>query len=293
MPEGVILKGIGGFYYVKSEGNIFECKVRGIFRKNNFKPLPGDYVRIEIEDYEKLIANIEEIHERKNELIRPNISNIDQLAIVISVNSPVPDDMLIVKILATCEKLRIRPIIIINKIDLDYEGASNYTNNFINTNYEVVRISAKNNVDKFKLEHLLKGKITAFAGQSGVGKSTILNLLQGEEVMEIGKISKKISRGKHTTRHSELIEYKIDGYIVDTPGFSTLELADILYDELKDFFPDFGEHNFECKYRGCMHIQEPDCMIKKLLDKGDISKMRYDSYVKIVTYLKEEEKFKY
>lgn len=278
--KGIIVKGIGGFYYIKeSQGNVYECKARGVFRKNNIKPTVGDVV-----DFEN--GSINKIYERKSYLIRPSVANIDNLIIVIAAANPAPDLLLADKLIVAALSSDINPVICINKTDLaDYDKIlMTYTS----AGFDVVTVSAKDGDGIEKLKHYITGKVSAFAGLSGVGKSSILNLL-GKKNAEIGEIS-RINRGKHTTRHVELYDVGDDTFILDTPGFSSLainEICSITADELSSYYPEFDNVSEECRFKGCSHLNEPDCAVKKLLDEGVIARERYHSYKELYTTLKD------
>lgn len=290
MPNGIIVKGIGGFYYVKDCKNIIECKARGRFRNSRITPLVGDVVEYEF-DKDKGVIN--EIKERKNSIIRPPVANIDQVIIVISAKYPGPNLLFMDKMIALLEKSFIDSIVCINKVDLDEE--ENYKNIFdvyINAGYNVVCTSTKKEVGVKELEDLLIGKISAFSGSSGVGKSTLLNIIMKDAIVETGELSSKIERGRHTTRHVELFELNMGGYILDTPGFSSLEVTDLDKDELKYLFKEFEEVNLSCRFTGCSHINEPDCAVKQAVTEGIISKSRYENYKTIFNELKSINRYK-
>ena len=284
---GIIIKGIGGFYYVKAEdSNIYECKARGIFRKENIKPCIGDRVEISLENGK---GSIEKIETRRTVLVRPPVSNIDNLMIVVASMNPDPDFLLIDKMLVTAEKKGIVPIICVNKTDLD--SGEKIKDIYKNTGYKILSVSTyeKEGIDELKA--LLKYKITAFAGTSGVGKSSILNELIDESA-QTGEISDKIKRGKHTTRHVELFELEGGGFILDTPGFSSYELEDIPATELSTFFPEMANVTETCRFKGCAHINEPDCAIKEKVRLGEISQTRYENYISIYEILKDRKEWK-
>lgn len=277
--KGIIIKGIGGFYYVKCEDQkIYECKARGIFRKQNIKPIIGDKVLIEI-DKDK--GNIVEIKERHTVLVRPPVSNVDNLMIVIASKNPNPDFMLIDKMIVTAESKGIKPIICINKTDLD-EGEE-IRKTYEMAGYPIFMVSTYEKEGLEKLKDFLKDKVTAFAGLSGVGKSSILNELI-DFYAETGDISDKIKRGKHTTRHVELFELEGGGFILDTPGFSSFEMEDIKASDLCEYFPEMREHD-GCRFKGCAHINEPDCGVKEKLKLGGIDTKRYENYKQIYEIL--------
>lgn len=294
MPSGLILKGIDGFYYVKTEDGIYECKARGLFRKQSVTPLPGDRVSILVVDIDKKIGYIDEILPRDMQLLRPAVANVNQLAMVISVNSPKPDLFLLDKLLVTASNKGLGAVICINKIDFSKEDEHvKICDSYNKAGYDVVLLSSTLDVGFDCLEKALVGKITVFAGQSGVGKSTILNKILNAYVMPTGEISEKINRGKHTTRHAELLELKSGGYVVDTPGFSSFELNGIEPDELQRYYPEFDIFLGKCKYSGCSHISEPGCEVKAALEKGDLDTCRYSSYIEFYNCLKEQKRKKY
>lgn len=294
MIPGLIIKGIGGFYYVKTEFGIFECKARGIFRKDSFTPLPGDKVSISISNKDEKVGNIEEILPRESQLIRPAVANVNQIAIVISIKSPQPDFILLDKLLITVEQKEISAVVCINKIDLDktleYKKVAEA---YQKSGYRVIALSSVEVTGFDELEGALIGKTTVFAGQSGVGKSTILNKVLDSYVMKTGKVSEKIERGKHTTRHAELIELKSGGFVVDTPGFSSFELSGLEVGELQNYYPEFREYFGKCKFTGCRHISEPGCKVRDALEKEIIDGGRYARYVEFCNMLKQKERKKY
>ncbi len=261
---------------------IVECRARGKFRKTDILPTVGDKVTIEVN--QNGLASVKEIEERLNFLIRPAVSNIDTLLIVAAVSNPQPDTSLIDKMLVIAANKGIKGALCINKSDLDNIGdTQKLKDTYESAGYSVFVTSAQKGEGIDKLRQSLKDKTTAFAGLSGVGKSSILTIITGKE-LQTGDTS-KIERGKHTTRHVELI--KIDeGYVFDTPGFSQLEVDDIKANELKDYFPEFAPCEGLCRFRGCSHTAEPDCMVKEKVENGEIFRSRYDSYVKMYDKLK-------
>lgn len=281
--EGVITKGIGGFYYVKVHDEIFECKARGKFRNNNLSPVVGDKVVILVSDGKGVI---EKILPRKNYLIRPTVSNVTQAFVVVSIKNPDINIELLNKFLILCEYNGIEAVVIFNKIDLVDDVEKNEVIEMINQcGYKYYLIKAKEKFGVEQLIPLLDDNTTVFCGPSGVGKSTLLNSLTGKVLMETGEISEKLKRGKHTTRHSELIQYK-DGFIVDTPGFTSLESSNIEISELKELFPEFHEYEGKCKFNGCIHHKEPNCAVKLALEEKKINMLRYEFYVKMLEELK-------
>lgn len=280
--KGTIVKGIGGFYYVDTNEGIIECRARGKFRKTEILPTVGDRVVVETEDNKT--GSVKEIDERHNFLVRPAVSNIDTLMIVAAISNPAPDTSLIDKMLVIAAKKGIKGALCINKSDLDADGnLEKIKDCYEKAGYRVFVTSAEKGEGVDDLRKELKDKTTAFAGLSGVGKSSILTIITGRE-LETGDTS-RIERGRHTTRHVELIKIS-EGYVFDTPGFSQLEVDDIKASELGEFFPEIEKCEGMCRFRGCSHVSEPDCAVKAALEKGDIAESRYDSYVKMYEKLK-------
>lgn len=283
MQKGVIIKGIGGFYYVLTDDGIIECKPRGLFRKTLEKPIPGDICDVTPE------GSLVKIYPRKNELIRPPVANVDRLGIICATGSPEPNLPLIDKLLIIAEHKHIKPFIIINKIDLQ-DGEANrelLLKSYSKTGYEIIEASAITGEGIDEIHRVIKQGITAFAGSSGVGKSSLLNHINDEFCLKTGELSQKISRGKHTTRHVELLPLKNGGFVVDTPGFSSLELADITAQDLEQLFPEFNSYIGKCRFRGCLHNQEPFCAIKEAVETDSITKSRYESYLEFYNSLKD------
>lgn len=291
--QGKIIKGIAGFYYVHVPGGcVYECKAKGVFRKDNKKPLVGDDVELDILDEEKLLGNIREILPRHSELIRPAVANVDQALVIFSIVKPQPNFNLLDRFLIMMEQQNIPCIICFNKQDIDEEGkGEEYESIYCKCGYKTIAVSAKQKKGIEELKALLFGKTTTVAGPSGVGKSSLVNCLQSGTVMETGSISEKIERGKHTTRHTELIAISDNTYILDTPGFSSLGLFDLEKEDLAAYFPEFAEHERYCKFGGCAHINEPVCGVKDALAEGEISKMRYENYCLLYDELKRQKKF--
>lgn len=294
MPSGIIIKGIGGFYYVLSGEALFECKARGIFRKDDISPLPGDMVNFSVIDNEKRKGSIDEILPRTSRLVRPAVSNVDQVAAVIAVRSPAPDYLLLDKLLVTAEKENINPVICINKIDLDADREYEKTAGlYSKAGYRTIPASSSTGEGFDELKAVLKGRITVFAGQSGVGKSTILNIIMNSMVMKTGILSEKTERGRHTTRHAELVRLDSGGYVVDTPGFSSFELPNMDFKDLQLYYPEFGGIEDKCRFAGCSHVNEPDCSVKAAVLSGFVSEERYKRYIEFYSYLKLNDSLKY
>ena len=287
--EGKILKGIGGFYYVKTKDGIIECKARGKFRHKELKPVVGDNVKIKIENNKGVI---EDIHKRSSELIRPAVSNVTLAFVVFALKNPNINFDLLNRFLVLCESNNIEAIVCLNKVDLVLkEEREEIKEKINNIGYEALFINAKEGIGIEDLKEKIEGNVTVLCGPSGAGKSTLINQLCNREHMETGEISEKLKRGKHTTRHSELIEIN-DGYIVDTPGFTTLEITFLEKDELKYSFPEFEEYNDLCKFRGCLHYKEPGCAVKQAVEDKKINKYRYDFYVKTLEEIMSRRKYK-
>ena len=294
MPTGIILKGIGGFYYVSENEAIYECKARGIFRKNDVTPLPGDRVNFSVIDEEKKKGSLDEVLPRFSQLTRPAVVNVNQVVIVIAAKSPVPDFLLLDKLLVTAAKENIKAVICLNKLDLDMDDeGEKISEAYKNAGYDFIRTSTKTRQGLDKLEDKLRSMVTVFAGQSGVGKSTLLNSILKDLIMETGILSLKNDRGKHTTRHAELIPLVCGGYIVDTPGFSSFELENIEQNELQHYYNEFLELAEDCRFSGCSHANEPDCKIKELVSSGTIDAGRYERYIELLGYLKQLSAMKY
>lgn len=297
--QGKIIKGIAGFYYVcvtnpaEDTTDIYECKAKGIFRKDGTKPLVGDDVEMEVLDEDAGKGNIQKILPRKNALIRPAVANVDQALVIFAAAKPAPNFNLLDRFMIMMAEQEIPCIICFNKQDIvDEEERQKLTSVYENCGCRVVFASATKGEGTEEIRSLLRGKTTTVAGPSGVGKSSMVNSLCGDTYMETGEISEKIDRGKHTTRHAELLLIGPDTYIVDTPGFSSLSVFNMEKEELKDFYPEFTKYEDECRFRGCSHINEPDCGVKNALQDGKISPMRYENYVQIYGELRSQKKWK-
>lgn len=290
---GKIIKGIGGFYYVHvpSKG-VYECRARGVLRKEKIRPLIGDNVEMALLDATEKLGSVEKILPRVNSLVRPTVANIDQAVIVFAVTQPEPNYNLLDKFLVMIEANDIKGIICFNKIDiLSADKVKAIIEKYENTGYEVVTTSSIEGHGITELKASLYGKTSVFAGPSGVGKSSILNLIQDEMVLETGIVSAKIGRGKHTTRHAELICFHDDSYVVDTPGFSSLNIDDLDPKQIKYCFIEFENFEPYCKYNGCNHLHEPKCGVKDAVASGEISKSRYLSYTQLMEELNDIRKW--
>ena len=284
MIEGIITKGIGGFYYIDTDQGIYECRARGIFRKEKVTPLVGDNVKISIVDEENKKGVLEEIKKRDTELVRPPISNVNKAIIVFAIKNPNPNLSLLDRFIVLAEREGLDIVIVLTKADLATDEELLKLKSIYQTSgYKVIPVSneSKINIDKVKEE--LKGNIVVFAGPSGVGKSTLLNNIDSKFQLQTGEVSDKIKRGKHTTRHAELLKLECGGMVADTPGFSSLTLDDIEEDELKEYFIEFDEFSDECKFGGrCMHENEPICGVKEGVNENKIAKERYESYLQLL-----------
>lgn len=293
--QGKIIKGIAGFYYVHIPNKgVYACKAKGIFRKENIKPLVGDNVEIEITHEKDCEGNIQIILPRKNALLRPAVANIDQALLIFAMTKPEPNFNLLDRFLIMIRQQGLECILCFNKSDLS-NGIQKecIAQIYEHSGYQSLFLSAEKKEGIDALAQKLCGKTTAVAGPSGVGKSSIINCLQKDKQMETGEISEKIARGKHTTRHSELITISGNTYIMDTPGFSSLSLFSLEKETLKDYYPEFAPYESECRFLTCAHIHEPICGVREALAKGFISKVRYDNYATFYEELKEKEKRKY
>jgi len=287
--KGKIIKGVAGTYDVKAADDIvYSCKAKGAFRKDGIKPMIGDDVLIDIISDSEPCGNIIEILARKNRLIRPAVANIDMALIVAAMKSPDPNFLMLDKLLLHFMQQDIPIVLCFNKEDIaSRENIEDYARIYENSGAEVLTISAEAGAGLDILKDMLKGKTTCIAGPSGVGKSTIINALQDNVLMETGDISRKLKRGKHTTRHSEIIPINHDTFIIDTPGFTSIDVFGIEYDSLSAYYEEFRDYA-ECYFTPCSHIHEPDCGVKLAVDAGKISRERYDNYCRIYDELKKK-----
>ncbi|OUL06687.1 ribosome small subunit-dependent GTPase A [Bacillus spizizenii] len=293
MPEGKIIKALSGFYYVLDESEdsdkVIQCRGRGIFRKNKITPLVGDYVVYQAENDKE--GYLLEIKERTNELIRPPICNVDQAVLVFSAVQPSFSTALLDRFLVLVEANDIQPIICITKMDLiedqdTQDAIQAYAEDYRNIGYDVYLTSSKDQDSLADIIPHFQDKTTVFAGQSGVGKSSLLNAISPELGLKTNEISEHLGRGKHTTRHVELI-HTSGGLVADTPGFSSLEFTDIEEEELGYTFPEIREKSSSCKFRGCLHLKEPKCAVKQAVEDGELKQYRYDHYVEFMTEIKD------
>ncbi|PAB58871.1 ribosome small subunit-dependent GTPase A [Anaeromicrobium sediminis] len=290
MIKGIITKGIGGFYYIQDRnGKMYECRARGKFRKEKIIPLVGDKVGISISHDDK--GMIEEIENRETKLIRPPVANVDQAVIVFAVKRPNPNILLLDRFLVMAERENLDIVICFNKVDLS-EGELNELKEIYNkTGYKLLETSTKLNSGVEEFKHILKDKITVFAGPSGVGKSSLLNATQPDLQLKTGEISVKNKRGKHTTRHVELLKLEFGGWVLDTPGFSSLDLDFVEELDLQYYFKEFEPLIGDCKYTGCKHISEPECAIKDAVENGEISESRYNNYLHLLKEIQKNRRY--
>lgn len=290
--RGKIVKGIAGFYYVYTAAGLIECKAKGVFRKDKIKPLVGDNVEIELVDETLLAGNIIQILPRSNALIRPASANIDQALVIFAIVKPNPNYNLLDRFLITMEKQKLKAVICFNKKDIaSSEEQNEIEEAYGKCGYRVLFVSGTNKQGIDEIKKCLKGKTTVVAGPSGVGKSTIINALYPDANMETGEISRKIERGKHTTRHAQLFALDEDTFIMDTPGFTSLSLGEMEKEELQGYYPEFAEYEKNCRFGGCSHISEPVCGVKNALAEGKISQVRYDNYMMLYEELKNRKKY--
>ncbi|MBR0415432.1 MAG: ribosome small subunit-dependent GTPase A [Clostridia bacterium] len=279
-----IVKGIGGFYYVNTAEGIVECKARGSFRNQKLKPYVGDYVTITLNDNAQ--NTIDTILPRKNALIRPPVANIDTLMIVASMVTPAPNTYVLDKLCAVCELKEIEPVIVFNKTDV--KSGDELAEIYSKAGFTALSVSAKTGEGIEKICALLEGKTTVFTGNSGAGKSSILNCIEPNLALQTGEVSEKLGRGRHTTRSCEIFSI-CGGEVVDTPGFSSLEverLHTILKDDLQYCFREFEPYLQQCKYTSCAHIKETDCAVRQAVQEGKIMPSRYESYKMLYEELK-------
>jgi ribosome biogenesis GTPase / thiamine phosphate phosphatase len=291
MEEGRIIKGISGFYYVSLKDGLYECKGRGILRKDKIKPLVGDWVTVSNLDAREKTGTLEKVLPRNNQLKRPEIANVDQVIIVISLKNPSPSLMLMDKIIVLAEDLGLKVILCINKADLEPEDSSmieEIKEIYKPAGYPLIFTSTKKEQGIDPLRETLRGKVSVFSGPSGVGKSSLLNAIKPGLKLKTGEVSARIQRGKHTTRHTELILVGKDSWIADTPGFGNLDIDEIQPENLRFCFREFLPYMENCKFTSCLHLKEPGCAVKAKVSSGTISQQRYDHYVQFMTTLNEK-----
>lgn len=288
--NGTIVKGIAGFYYVKTPDNeLIECKARGRFRFNELTPMVGDVVEITVKNDKGVI---DKVLPRKSKLTRPAVANITHALVVFAFKNPDINVDLLNRFLILCEYNNLKITICLNKSDLRDEKNDEIIDMLSHTGYDIIFVNATSGIGVDEIKKRLNNNITVLCGPSGAGKSTILNSIAGRELMETGNVSVKLGRGKHTTRHSELIQIE-NGFIVDTPGFSSLEIENIEKEQLQYYFPEFDKYIGNCRFNGCIHHKEPGCKIKEALNNGEINKIRYDFYIKLIEEISDTRRKKY
>ena len=285
MIDGIIIRGVGGNYYVDIGNEIIECRARGLFRLQNIKPLVGDKVliRLTTENENDRSGYIEEIKKRINEIKRPSVANVEQLLIFFAVSNPEPSFLLLDKLLIAAEINKLKPIICFNKSDLcSDENKKQFNDIYVNTGYKII-FTCKDDEESIEaLKNVLKNKLSVFSGPSGVGKSSIMNSVQPDFELKTGEISEKLKRGKHTTRHAEIYKLSFGGFVVDTPGFSSFNLESIDPFKLGEYYPEIYEYSSGCRFDDCLHHKEPNCVIKEAVSNGLISETRYHNYTKLL-----------
>ena len=287
--QGRIIKGIGGFYYVDTAEGIIECRARGIFRKEKITPLVGDLVYISVDEVSKTGA-VEEILPRKNVLLRPPVANVTQMAVVVATANPRPNLLLLDKLIASAEYADIRPLICWNKTDI--EAGEDLAELYEKAGFDVLLLSAETGQKVEELKEKLKDGVTVFAGNSGVGKSSLLNRIFGEETFATGDVSARVERGKHTTRHSELAALPFGGYIIYTPGFGSFDLSLLAPENVAELFREFGDYTQGCRFRDCSHTVEKGCQVLEAVADGKIAKSRHESFCALVQEIREANKRK-
>ena len=290
--QGIIIGNISNTYKIKTDIKTYEAFARGKFKNEEITPLVGDKVEIQITDEEKSTAIIEQVLPRKNEIKRPKMANIDQIIFIVSTKNPKPDLLMLDKQLAYVEKLKIKPIIIINKIDLQ-DSYKQIQELYKNIGYKTIVTSAKQGQGIEDVKQIIKDKVSVFSGNSGVGKSSIINALFGIDKTQEGEISQKNKKGKNKTTDTKLYELEENTYIADTPGFSSFEISEIESEELDKYFREFADEITNCEFVGCTHIKEECCGIKDAIQKGKISQERYERFCIIYEELKDKEKHKW
>lgn len=291
--QGIIIKGMGGNYQVAINKNcVYNCNAKGVFRYQKIKPTIGDRVVIEVIDQENFLGNIIKIESRTNILIRPAVSNVDQGMIIFALAQPTPNLNLLDRFLVQMQMQNLKTMIVFSKSDLVEESTiQEMCRHYEKTGYETMVISVENKIGIDDLIKKIKGKTTVLAGPSGVGKSSLINAISPNIQAQTGELSEKIKRGKHTTRHNELMFIDTDTYLVDTPGFSSLIIDGIECNDLREYYPEFDAFREECHFSGCVHINEKDCGIKNALAKNNISSVRYNNYKLLYEELKKNQQY--
>lgn len=281
MTEGVVIKAYSGYYYVYDGAILWECSLRGKFRLAKQTVLVGDRVRVT--PVKEHTGRVDQVLPRTTELIRPPVANVEQAVIVFALSNPEPNLALLDRFLILAEAAAIEPLICLNKIDQNPgRREPEWCRSYRRIGYRVLLTSTKTDAGIAALQEILIGRISVFAGPSGVGKSSLLNAVQPGLALKTGDISAKLKRGKHTTRHVELLTLTGGGLVADTPGFSSLNLPEMKREELQKYFPEMDQFYHECRFQGCLHHREPDCAVKKAASAGLISAERYEDYIRIL-----------
>lgn len=278
--EGVIVKAVGGFYFVRAGDRILKCAIRGKVRRQRGQAMVGDLVHIRLLGEDEGV--VEQVMPRRNRLVRPPVANVDQALLVFSVTQPDPSAALLDRFLVQVLAAGIEPAICFNKFDLAESGEPEFLSHYTETGYPLLRVSARTGFGLDKLRELLADRINVLAGPSGVGKSSLLNALQPDLQLQTGDISRKLRRGRHTTRHVELITLDGGGLVADTPGFSVVDLPPIAREELAGCYPEFAKYSFGCRFNGCLHYKEPGCRVKQAVQEGRIPAIRYQNYTNLL-----------
>lgn len=291
--RGKIIKGIAGFYYVHDgHSRIYECRAKGIFRNQNRKPLVGDNVEFDILEEAARTGRIQELLPRTNELIRPLAANVDQALVIFASKEPAPSFSLLDRFLVMMEERGVPCMIAFSKMDLaGEEDRQRLPERYRGAGYPVFLFSSRSGQGMDELQSRLKGRTTVLAGPSGVGKSTLLNTLAPEAAMETGSVSEKIKRGRHTTRHAEIVAVGEESFVMDTPGFGSVFPASVKAEDLKDYYPEFARYEGRCRFPGCVHYREPDCAVKQAVEEGAVHRGRYESYLLLYEELKEQRRY--
>lgn len=290
--QGRIIKGIAGFYYVYAQGRLYECKAKGIFRKDGVKPMVGDEVEMEVLDEAELEGNVTALLPRHNALVRPAVANVDQAMILFAIHDPEPNLLVLDRFIVIMRQQGIPVILCVNKSDLADEGElDDFISVYRNSGCRMLCTSIRRADGLSQVRECLAGRTTVVAGPSGAGKSSLTNALQQEIRMETGTVSRKLGRGRHTTRHSQIIPAGEDTFVVDTPGFTSLFLPPMEEEELRAAYAEFEPYEGQCRFQGCRHIHEPDCAVKAALEAGAISRQRYDGYVALCEEVRAQRRY--
>ncbi len=286
--NGVVVKATAGFYYVQRDDEVWECSLRGKFRLDKTEVLVGDTVAVKPRHDD--VGVIEKVYPRKNALLRPPVANVDQALIVFAVREPDITPMLLDRFLVQSEHSGVEPVICLNKTDLSDGDHLEMADLYRRAGYNVLETSVYQDKGVDSLRELLKGKISVLAGPSGAGKSSLLNAVQPGLSLKTGEVGKKIKRGRHTTRHVELLSLSGGGLVADTPGFSQLYLPDIKKEGLSLYFPEMERLLGNCRFNGCLHVSEPDCAVKEAVDNSEIHPLRYSHYLQFLDEIKKQER---